>query len=167
MADIFDVIADATRRELLTKLLERDRESEGVGEASVGDLVAELGISQPTVSKHLRVLREHGVVTVREEGQHRYYRISPRPLAEVDEWLTPFVDSVVGVPSPEILASAAYQAWSGADIGDKLGKAAALAAYQARVAVDGAQDLIHDAGEKLHEAQDFVGKKLPGWAKKG
>ena len=55
----------------------------------MGDLVTELGISQPTVSKHLKVLRDHGLVTVREEGQHRFYHLDPAPLGEVSAWLSP------------------------------------------------------------------------------
>src|SRR6187402_501160 len=86
MADIFDVLADGTRRELLTRLERR------AGEVSVTELVTELGISQPTVSKHLKVLREHGLVSVREEGQHRYYRLDRAPFAEFETWLAPFID---------------------------------------------------------------------------
>ena len=78
MADIFDVLADGTRREILRQLLESR------GELAVGDLVNELGIAQPTVSKHLKVLREHGLVGVREEGQHRYYHLDASPLEEVE-----------------------------------------------------------------------------------
>ncbi|MDQ1578812.1 MAG: ArsR family transcriptional regulator, arsenate/arsenite/antimonite-responsive transcriptional, partial [Microbacteriaceae bacterium] len=74
MADIFDVIADPTRRDLLQVLLERYTASEvdadvaGAGEISVGEIVEKMGLSQPTVSKHLKVLRDHGLVHVREEG---------------------------------------------------------------------------------------------------
>ena len=75
MADIFDVLADGTRRELLTHLLRRAESRSSGGEIAVSELVNELGISQPTVSKHLKVLRDHGLVAVREEGQHRYYRL--------------------------------------------------------------------------------------------
>src|SRR6185436_10611117 len=93
MADIFDVLADGTRRELLHRLLESSHRGVAPdGEISVGELVTELGISQPTVSKHLKVLRDHGLVTVREEGQHRYYHLDPGPLDEVSDWLSPFVD---------------------------------------------------------------------------
>ncbi len=88
MADIFDVIADGTRREILQLLLRRS--SEAVTGTSVSQIVAALGVSQPTVSKHLKVLRESGLVTVREEGQHRYYSLSPEPLEQVDDWLVPF-----------------------------------------------------------------------------
>jgi DNA-binding transcriptional ArsR family regulator len=91
VADLFDVIADPTRRELLRALLARTEAPEGTGEASVGQLVAELGLSQPTVSKHLKTLREFQVVTVREQGQHRYYRLEPSSLEPVAEWLGAFL----------------------------------------------------------------------------
>jgi DNA-binding transcriptional ArsR family regulator len=62
------------------------------GERPVGDLVAHLGLSQPAVSKHLRVLREAGVVEVRPVGQQRRYRIRPQSLAELDQWLASYRD---------------------------------------------------------------------------
>ena len=89
MADIFDVIADGTRRDILRLLL--DRSSAGQNGTSVSQIVHELGVSQPTVSKHLKVLREAELVSVREEGQHRYYSLSPEPLDEVDDWIVPFL----------------------------------------------------------------------------
>ena len=83
MADVFDVVADPTRRDIVRLL-----HSAGAGgEMSVGELVEALGITQPTVSKHLKVLREGGVVGVREEGQHRYYRFEPSALAALEQWL--------------------------------------------------------------------------------
>ncbi|WP_156760701.1 ArsR/SmtB family transcription factor [Microbacterium karelineae] len=88
MADIFDVIADGTRREILQLLLRRDQETQDG--TSVSEIVGELSVSQPTVSKHLKVLREAGLVSVREEGQHRYYRLEPEPLEVIDDWLVPF-----------------------------------------------------------------------------
>ncbi|WP_106815304.1 ArsR/SmtB family transcription factor [Microbacterium timonense] len=90
MADIFDVIADGTRRDILRLLL--DRSSAGERGTSVSHIVTELGASQPTVSKHLKVLRDAHLVSVREEGQHRYYSLSAAPLDEVDDWLVPFLD---------------------------------------------------------------------------
>ncbi len=91
MADIFDVIADPTRRDILRVLLERHSEAvEGIGEISVSEIVATLELSQPTVSKHLKVLREAGLVSVREEGQHRYYRLDATPLETVEDWVIPF-----------------------------------------------------------------------------
>ena len=89
MADIFDVIADGTRRDILRLLL--DRASAGERGTSVSHIVHELGASQPTVSKHLKVLRDAHLVSVREEGQHRYYSLSSAPLDEVDDWLVPFL----------------------------------------------------------------------------
>jgi len=89
MPDIFDIVADATRREILRVLLEASESSES-GEVSVSHIVGDLELSQPTVSKHLKVLREAELVTVREEGQHRYYRIDVSPLDEIEDWLMPF-----------------------------------------------------------------------------
>jgi DNA-binding transcriptional ArsR family regulator len=88
MADIFDVIADGTRRDILQLLL--DRSVGGDDGTSVSHIVQSLGVSQPTVSKHLKVLREAELVSVREEGQHRYYSLAAGPLDEVDDWLVPF-----------------------------------------------------------------------------
>ncbi|NUU08574.1 metalloregulator ArsR/SmtB family transcription factor [Leifsonia sp. C5G2] len=94
MADIFDVIADPTRRDILRVLLDRNSEAtHSVGEISVSEIVATLELSQPTVSKHLKVLREAGLVSVREEGQHRYYRLDAGPLEAVEDWVIPFTAS--------------------------------------------------------------------------
>jgi len=60
------------------------------GERPVGDLVASLGLSQPAVSKHLRVLKEAGLVEARPDAQRRLYRIRPEPLEELDDWLASY-----------------------------------------------------------------------------
>lgn len=146
MADIFDVIADGTRREILRQLLERR------GELAVSDLVNELGIAQPTVSKHLKVLREHGLVGVREEGQHRFYHLDASPLEEIEVWLEPFTDFTVG--KDENGATTVYAAWAGAEFGDRLGRTAAETANAARVAIESAH-------EKLEGARAKVSEKLP------
>ena len=99
MADIFTVVADSARRDILRILLERavplgeirSPSAEVRGELSVSDIVVHLGLSQPTVSKHLKVLREAGLVTVRENGQHRFYRLEFSPLEEIEDWLIPFL----------------------------------------------------------------------------
>jgi DNA-binding transcriptional ArsR family regulator len=78
----FDVLAETTRRRILDLLLERPR--------PVGELSDRLGLSQPGTSKHLRVLREAGLVQVRREAQRRWYELRPEPLAEVDAWLAPY-----------------------------------------------------------------------------
>jgi len=133
MADIFDVISDATRRDLMHALLERYLSDESdSGEISVGDLVEHLGLSQPTVSKHLKVLRDHGLVSVREDGQHRYYRLDATPLEDVEDWLIPFLsaDFEPGeLPHGEGV-SAAFAAWSGADVGDTIGRRVAEGTFQ-------------------------------------
>ncbi len=79
MATIFEVLADPTRRQILDLLRERPR--------MVGELVDDLKTSQPLMSKHLRVLREAGLVHVRQDAQRRWYELRPEPLAEVDAWL--------------------------------------------------------------------------------
>jgi DNA-binding transcriptional ArsR family regulator len=81
-ATSFEVLAEPTRRRIVELLLERSR--------PVGELVDLLGISQPGVSKHLRVLREAGLVRVRVDAQRRWYGLDPAPLAEVDRWLAPY-----------------------------------------------------------------------------
>lgn len=82
MATTFDVIADPTRRRILDLLRARPR--------AVGELVERLGLSQPGVSKHLRVLREAGLVRVHQDAQWRRYELRPEPLAELDAWLAPY-----------------------------------------------------------------------------
>ena len=89
MTDIFDVIADGTRRDILQLLLRRS--TDGDAGTSVTQIVSELGISQSTVSKHLKVLRESDLVTVREDGQRRYYSLAIEPLEVIDDWLMPFL----------------------------------------------------------------------------
>jgi DNA-binding transcriptional ArsR family regulator len=81
-ATTFELVAQPTRRRILDLLRERAR--------SVGELVKLLGLSQPGVSKHLRVLREAGLVRVRRDAQRRWYELEPKPLAELDEWLEPY-----------------------------------------------------------------------------
>jgi DNA-binding transcriptional ArsR family regulator len=81
-ATTFELVAEPTRRRILDLLRERAR--------SVGELVGLLGLSQPGVSKHLRLLREAGLVRVRRDGQHRWYQLDPEPLAELDAWLEPY-----------------------------------------------------------------------------
>ena len=78
----FEALAEPTRRRILDLLM--------AGEKPVGELVDGLGIRQPSVSKHLKVLKEAGLVTVRSEAQRRFYRVRFEPLLEMDEWLTPY-----------------------------------------------------------------------------
>jgi DNA-binding transcriptional ArsR family regulator len=123
MADIFDVIADGTRRDILRLLL--DRATAGERGTSVSHIVSELGASQPTVSKHLKVLREAHLVSVREEGQHRYYSLSAAPLDEVDDWLVPFL----GDEDDPDAAGGSVLTDSAAHAADVVGRAAASAKH--------------------------------------
>jgi DNA-binding transcriptional ArsR family regulator len=82
LGGMFEVVAEVNRRRILDLLREEER--------PVGTLVDALGLSQPAVSKHLRVLRDAGLVDVRVDGQRRMYRLRPEPLREIDEWLTPY-----------------------------------------------------------------------------
>ncbi|HEY5223151.1 MAG TPA: metalloregulator ArsR/SmtB family transcription factor [Microbacteriaceae bacterium] len=104
MADIFDIVADATRRDILRVVLDASLAQSG-GEISVSEIVSTLELSQPTVSKHLKVLRDAGMVLVREEGQHRYYHLDPEPLEAIEDWLFPFL-SVGFAPGEELFGAA-------------------------------------------------------------
>jgi DNA-binding transcriptional ArsR family regulator len=79
---VLDAIAEPTRRRILEALR--------TTECSVGDLVEIVGMHQPGVSRHLKVLRDAGLVTVRRDAQRRMYRLRPEPLMELDAWLEPY-----------------------------------------------------------------------------
>lgn len=79
---VFDMLAEPNRRHILDLLR--------AGERTAGELVEHLPLAQPTVSKHLRLLREAGLVDVRQDAQRRVYRLRPAPLAVVDAWLEPY-----------------------------------------------------------------------------
>jgi DNA-binding transcriptional ArsR family regulator len=81
-ADAFNAIAEPRRRQILDVL--------AGGERPVGDLVAIVGLAQPQVSKHLRVLREVGAVHVRDEGRRRLYRLNGRALKPIHDWVSPY-----------------------------------------------------------------------------
>ena len=74
-----DALADPTRRRIVELLCD--------GERAAGEIAAQFRTSRPGVSRHLRVLRDHGLVRVREDGQRRLYSVDPAPLAELDAWL--------------------------------------------------------------------------------
>ncbi|MET3921965.1 metalloregulator ArsR/SmtB family transcription factor [Arthrobacter sp. UYEF20] len=114
--DVFAVIAEATRRDILVALRKGDK--------AVGELVQELAASQPTISKHLKVLREADLVSMRAQGQKRYYALNSKPLAGIASWLETFdvgtpaapeavparVPEVGPQPGPDSLAAAATAA---------------------------------------------------------
>lgn len=81
MTSAFELLAEPNRRDILDLLVDAER--------PVGELVDVLGLSQPTVSKHLRVLRDGGLVECRVDGQRRLYRVRPEPLMALDAWLAP------------------------------------------------------------------------------
>ena len=82
MESVFEIIAESNRRAILSLLASSQQ--------SVGEIARQLSMSQPTVSKHLRVLREAGVVESTVDAQRRLYRLKPEALQEVDAWLAPF-----------------------------------------------------------------------------
>jgi DNA-binding transcriptional ArsR family regulator len=82
MESVFDIIAEPNRRAILSLLASAPQ--------SVGEIERQLGLPQPTVSKHLRVLREAGFVEATVDAQRRLYRLRPEPLQEVEAWLAPF-----------------------------------------------------------------------------
>ncbi|WP_030149182.1 ArsR/SmtB family transcription factor [Mycetocola saprophilus] len=135
MADIFDVIADATRRDILNLLHQRSQAEVGTGEqgTSVSEIVTALGLSQPTVSKHLKVLREANLVTVREEGQHRFYRLSPDPLEDVEDWLLPLLGGEA--VTEDVLTLAASLPAQARQVADAIGQAAAAGTHRVESAV--------------------------------
>lgn len=101
--DVFAVIAESTRRDILTSLRSGDK--------AVGELVEELAASQPTISKHLKVLREAQLVSMRAQGQKRYYALNRKPLEGIASWLETFD---VGSAAPAAKSPAAPAALAGA-----------------------------------------------------
>lgn len=81
---VYEALADPTRRRILDLLCRRPH--------LVGELVEDLGMSQPGVSRHLRMLREAGLVNVRQDAQRRWYELRPQPLTEIDQWLRAYRD---------------------------------------------------------------------------
>ena len=82
MESVFEIIAEPNRRAILNLLV--------LSQQSVGEIERQLGMPQPTVSKHLRVLRDAGFVESTVDAQRRLYRLKPEPLQEIDTWLAPF-----------------------------------------------------------------------------
>jgi len=151
MTDIFDVIADPTRRQLLTAL--RDRLSaEGAGGSAIdiAEFVGLLGVTRPTVVKHLAVLQQAGLVVEAVDGTTRSYTLDASPLEELEDWLVPFIGvgehghayTADAAADSVWDASAAFAAWSGADVGESIGRAVADRSYRARTAIQGATDKV-------------------------
>ena len=109
MAPVFEVLAEENRRRILDLLVDEER--------PVGDLVQRLALSQPAVSKHLKVLRDAGLVEARTDTQRRVYRVRTEPLRELDDWLTPYRRQWAGHLNAlerhlEIMDEAGEESWS-------------------------------------------------------
>ena len=139
--DAFNAVAEPRRRQLLELLAQ--------GEKPVNELVGMTDLTQPVVSKHLRVLRDIGLVTSREEGQHRYYRLDPEPLVPVDEWVGAFLGVIDGNDAPATTAwtpdgrSVSVRRGGAAgrttvEVGAELGRVMAEASHRASAAFAGA-----------------------------
>lgn len=138
---------------LLARYVATDSET---GEISVGDLVEKLELSQPTVSKHLKVLRDHGLVTVREDGQHRYYRLDATPLEQIEDWLIPYLSADFDDSyEPADGGPNAFAAWSGADVGDTIGRRVAEGTHQARTVIEDAAGQVTKRLPKVFRRRPF------------
>ena len=80
--EVFSALANPTRRDILDALL--------TGEQTVGELAGRFDMARPSVSEHLRALRESGLVEERQQGRHRHYRLTGEPMAQLVDWLTPY-----------------------------------------------------------------------------
>ncbi len=136
--DVFAVIAERTRRQILENLRHGDK--------AVGELVVALQVSQPTVSKHLKVLREAGLVSMRAQGQKRYYSLEREPLGRVGGWLTS-----LGAPDGELPALE-----SSANTAD-----AADAVATAVTAVPAAAERLSEGGERSRGTAAPAAPDLP------
>ncbi len=125
--DVFAVIAEATRRDILVSLR--------AGDKAVGELVEELSASQPTISKHLKVLREAQLVSMRAQGQKRYYALNPKPLEGVVSWLETFDvgRAAAASTSPEAPAAVAAERAAAPHVPDDAAVAAVLARQDAEL----------------------------------
>lgn len=80
--EVFDALANPTRRDILDALLSREH--------TAGEIAGKFDMARPSVSEHLRALRESGLVEERQQGRHRFYRITGEPMIELIDWLTPY-----------------------------------------------------------------------------
>ena len=148
--DVFAVIAEGTRREILGALR--------TGDKAVGTLVEELEVSQPTVSKHLKVLREAGLVSMRAEGQRRYYSLETAPLEELVLWLRAFDLPSLTEPSSRLASvSAGTQPATAAAVA--AGALVPGAAEARPLPLDaGVQNLGRTVGRAAERAADLFGQ---------
>jgi DNA-binding transcriptional ArsR family regulator len=121
----FAALADPTRRAILARL--------ATGEATVTELAAPFDMSLPGVSKHLKVLREAELVTVREDGQRRFYSLAVEPLEVIDDWLVPFLVDPFGDSAPDLDAYPLPE--PAAHAAEAVGRAAASAKHAVAAAL--------------------------------
>jgi DNA-binding transcriptional ArsR family regulator len=154
MADIFEAIADRTRRKIMELLLTAQV---GGLELTVNDLVKQTKLGQPTVSKHLKTLRDAGLVAAREDGQKRFYSVTPEPLEEIEDWLIEFLSLDFEAEEEEGLAASFGEA--GAKLGTWLTERAGWLSEQVKAKVVeldlnvDPKDLGRQLGRKLADAK--------------
>ena len=154
MADIFEAIADPTRRKIMELLLTAQV---GGLELTVNDLVKQTKLGQPTVSKHLKTLRDAGLVAAREDGQKRFYSVTPEPLEEIEDWLIEFLSLDFEAEEEEGLAASFGEA--GAKLGTWLTERAGWLSEQEKAKVVeldlnvDPKDLGRQLGRKLADAK--------------
>jgi DNA-binding transcriptional ArsR family regulator len=154
MADIFEVIADPTRRRILEVLFAAQVAG---SELQVNDLVKQTKLGQPAVSKHLKVLREANLVAAREDGQKRFYSVTPEPLEDVEDWLINFLSLDFDAESEEALSDVLGNA--GEKLGNWLTERASWLSAQVQAKVKeldldvDPKDLGRQLGRKLAEAK--------------
>jgi DNA-binding transcriptional ArsR family regulator len=154
MADIFEAIADPTRRNIMELLLTAQV---GGLELTVNDLVKQTKLGQPTVSKHLKTLRDAGLVAAREDGQKRFYSVTPEPLEEIEDWLIEFLSLDFEAEEEEGLAASFGEA--GAKLGTWLTERAGWLSEQVKAKVVeldlnvDPKDLGRQLGRKLADAK--------------
>jgi DNA-binding transcriptional ArsR family regulator len=154
MADIFEAVADPTRRKIMELLMAAQVAG---GEVTVNDLVKQTMLGQPTVSKHLKTLRDAGLVAAREDGQKRFYTVTPAPLEEIEDWMINFLSLDFDAEAEEGLAQSLGDA--GMKLGTWLTERAGWLAEQAKAKaaeldlnVD-PKDLGRKLGRKLADAK--------------
>jgi DNA-binding transcriptional ArsR family regulator len=158
--DVFAVIAEATRRDILVSLQSGDK--------AVGELVEELAASQPTISKHLKVLREADLVSMRAQGQKRYYALNPKPLAGVASWLETFDvgRTASAAAAPDATTQQAEEAQTGtaraAAAAASPGAGGQTAEVPDTFAAAGAQSAAAHAGSAADDATHAPGRPSSG-----
>lgn len=165
MDDIFSVISDSTRRDILDAL-----RSTGPKEMSVSELVETLGISQPTVSKHLKILRDSELVEVRLDGQHRFYSLNVKALKPVEKWLSsinPQKPKSQDAPKSPTKSEAPKTAPSEPSLGetasiiaDALGRAWATTNHVTKTVIDTTKEGVELAVNQTQETAKKLGIKV-------